>query len=246
MVALAGLLQLGQMCLEGILGGESRAVDALQHLVVLVALPIRAGALGQLVRLDGAGGKHVRAGAEVDELALAVEADDRVIGQLVDQLHLVGLVALGHERDGLLPGQLKALDAQIFLDDLLHLALERGQHVGREGDLGVEVVVEAAVDSRADGQLGRGVEALDGLCEDMRSGVVEDVCTALVGEGEELDVVACGEGTGECGQLAVDFGGQDLAADQACGLRSIINGCIFFGAEGGAVDVDVHGIFLSM
>jgi hypothetical protein len=54
---------------------ERDAVDALQHLVVLVAAPIRARQLGELPRADLPGALHVRAAAQVDEVAVAEDGD---------------------------------------------------------------------------------------------------------------------------------------------------------------------------
>ena len=47
--------------------------------------------------------------------------------------------------------------------DLAHLLLDRGDVLGRERTFGVEVVVVAVGDERADAQLGRRIQRLDGL-----------------------------------------------------------------------------------
>ena len=44
------------------------------------------------------------AGAQVGKLSLLVKADDSVLGQILDQLYFIGLVALFHIGDGLFPG----------------------------------------------------------------------------------------------------------------------------------------------
>jgi hypothetical protein len=75
MVALLGLLQHVQMGIEFILLRPCRAVDALQLFVLLVAAPVGAGDLHQLEDLELAGRRHVRAAAQVDEIALAIQRD---------------------------------------------------------------------------------------------------------------------------------------------------------------------------
>ena len=65
----------------------------------------------------------MRACAEVGELALRVERDVRIFGQIVDQLDLIRLVLFLHIFDGFLTRQLKALELQLFLADLAHLGL---------------------------------------------------------------------------------------------------------------------------
>jgi hypothetical protein len=74
-VALLGLLQHRQVLLQVVLGGPGRAVDALQHLVAVVAAPVGAGHLHQLEVLELARAGHVRAAAQVLEAAFAVQAD---------------------------------------------------------------------------------------------------------------------------------------------------------------------------
>ena len=113
-----------QVGVQLVLLGEGDAVDALEGLPVGVAAPVGGVAGGQLdgVALDPAGGVQVGTGAQVGELALLVEGDVRVLRQVVDELHLVGLLLLLHELDGLFPGQLEALQLQLLLADLPHLA----------------------------------------------------------------------------------------------------------------------------
>ena len=120
------------------------------------------------------------AGAQVHELALLVEGDDGVLRQVVDELHLVGLSPLLHVGDGLLPGQLEALQLQLLLADLPHLCLQL-LHLGLgEGLGGVEVVVEAVVDAGADGQLHLRVQALHGLGQHVGAGVPVGLAVGLI------------------------------------------------------------------
>ena len=106
-----------------------------------------------------------------------------VLGQVVDQLHLVGLVLLLHELDGLFPGQLEALQLQLLLADLAHLGLDLLQDLRGEGEGGVHVVVEAVVDGGADGQLYIGIEMLDRLGEDVGTGVPVSLAILFVFKG---------------------------------------------------------------
>ena len=106
MVALLGFLELGELGVELLLVEERRAVDALKHLAVGPALPVGPGDREQLERPDLAGVGNVRAAAEVDELALAVEAEHAVLVQLfVDVLDLEGLPQVGDELAGLVDRQ---------------------------------------------------------------------------------------------------------------------------------------------
>ena len=95
----------------------------------------------------------------------------RVGGQVVDELDLVRLVLFLHVFDSFLARQLKALELQLFLADLAHLGLDGVEMFLREVERGVEVIVEAVVDRRADGELDFGPQALDGLRHDVGTGV---------------------------------------------------------------------------
>ena len=103
--------------------------------------------------------------------------------QVVDQLHLVGLLPLLHVLQGLLPGQLKALQLQLLLADLAHFALDLGQVLGGEGKGRVQIVIKTVFDGRADGQLHLGPQALDGLRHDVRAGVPVSLAVFLVFKG---------------------------------------------------------------
>ena len=186
MVALLGLLEQAQVLVELLLRGEGGAVHAGEHLVVLVALPVGAGDARELEGLERLGVGEVRAHAHVDVLALLIEGDAGVLGKVADVLDLVLLAALLHEGDGLLARELEDRELEVLLHDLLHLRLD-----GREVLLGdlltlgeVDVVVEPVVRGGAVGEVGLGIEALDGLCHDVRSAVANDVgnlvCRALV------------------------------------------------------------------
>ena len=152
---------------------EGDAVNPLEGLPVGITPPVGGVASGELegVALDAAGGVQMGAGAEIRELALLVEGDMGVCGQVVDKLHLVGLCLLLHELQSLLPGQFEPLQLQLLLADLPHLCLDLLQVLRREGEGGVQVVVPALVDGGADGQLHLRPQALHGLGHHVGAGV---------------------------------------------------------------------------
>jgi hypothetical protein len=89
MVAFFSFFEHVQIGVEVFLLGPGRAVDALQLLVAVVAAPVGAGHLHQLEDLELARGRHVRAAAEVDEIAFAVERNLLVGRNRGDQFGLV-------------------------------------------------------------------------------------------------------------------------------------------------------------
>src|SRR5438093_6462880 len=113
MVARARLLEPLEVALELIAGEKRSPVDPAQHLVVLVAAPVRAGEREQLEGLDAAGGGAVRTAAEIGEGAVAVERDRPnavVAGEIADQLDLVVLALRGEVPFGVGDRQLAALE----------------------------------------------------------------------------------------------------------------------------------------
>lgn len=153
-----------------------------EHLVVLVALPVRAGLLRDLESLERLGVGQVRADAHVDVVALLVEADLGVLGQVVDVLELVLFVALLHQLLGLFAAEDEGLDRQVFLDDLPHLGLDGGEVLVAELPVAqIHIVIEAVFGRGAVGEIGLGIEALDGLRHDVRGGVADDVQFFLLG-----------------------------------------------------------------
>ena len=86
-----GLFQELQVLFELLGGGKGGAVDALQHLPVLVAPPVGPGGGGELEGLQQTGGRDMGAAAKIQEIPLAVEADP-ALGQRLDDLYLIILV----------------------------------------------------------------------------------------------------------------------------------------------------------
>ena len=105
----------------------------------------------------------MRPGAEVGKVALLVEGDDGILGEVVDEFHLVGLPTLLHKLDGLGAGQLKTFQLELFFADFAHLGFQLGELGLGEGLGGVEIIVKAVFNGGADGKLDLGVQPLHGL-----------------------------------------------------------------------------------
>ena len=230
-VALARQLEGREMRRQRLLAGEGGAVDAREHLVLLVAAPVGAGQAGELegALADAAGGGQVRAAAEIGEPALRVDADrgDLVAlglggrDQILDELDLVGLVEAERQaggaraglagpehRERLVDGELMARHGEVLAHDARHLLLEALQ-VGVGDGLGeLEVVVEAVLDGRADGVLGARPETQNSLSHDMRRGVAQHVEGGglVAGKREDGDLVALVQRVRDIDEPAVDAG----------------------------------------
>ena len=178
---------LGQLLLVA----EGGAIHAREHLVVLVALPVGARDARELEGLECLGVEDVRPHAHVNVLALPVEGDAGVLWQVVYVLDLVLLATLGHVGDSLLSWELVGLELEVLPHDLAHLGLDRGKVLLRElRALGqFDVIVEAVVGGGPIGEVGLGIQALDGLGQDVGGGVTDDVKLLILGDLVDVTVV---------------------------------------------------------
>ncbi len=246
-VALLGLGEELQVRLQLLLGGPGGAVDPLELRVLLAAAPVGGGRAHQLEGGDVPGGGQVGASAEVLPAQLAGLGVEVVVdGQLAaahlrvgavgrlgrvalepDQLQLVRLA--GQLGAGVLVGGDPAGEALAALLDLLHLLLDALEVLRGEGLRDVEVVVEAALDRRADAELRLGEELLHGLGHHVRGGVAQDVEAVPGGDVDGLDALAVARDVREVLQLTVHPGGDHGAlAGEEVGGRSARRHHAFF------------------
>ena len=118
----------------------------LKLLVVFVAEPVSPGDGRDLEGADAAGGGDVRAAAEVDEAAVAVEGDFFAgLSELFDEvdLHELALAVVGFEAQ--FAGFGFADERLVAGDDLVHAGLDGGEVVLGEGGFAVDIVEEAGV-----------------------------------------------------------------------------------------------------
>ena len=173
-VPLFGLFQEGQIGLKFFLAEISGAVDALEHLPVFVAAPVRARQTQQLERGHAAGVRNVRAPAEVHEFALLVNGYG-LVGQVPDQFDLIFLAPALEKGDGVVPEHVPPGEPHVLLDDAGHLFFDAGQVFRREALRIIEIVVKTGVDGRTDGDLHPRKKGADRVGHDVRGGMPENV-----------------------------------------------------------------------
>jgi len=171
-VPFPGLLEHLEVSLQLGLAFESRAVDALQLRVLLVALVIGAGDLRQLERADVARAHDMRPGAEIEELPVLIVRDRLAFGDVreVPQLEFAGHRTLAERPEtpalGVLSGLLARddllLEDMVGLDLLLHLLLDAREILRSDAMVELDVVVKPILDRRTGGELGPRPQAQDG------------------------------------------------------------------------------------
>ena len=116
----------------------------------------------------------MRADAQIDKIALAIEADLLGCRDLADVFGLVALADAGEERDRLVAVPYFAGDRLVAADDVAHPRLDLFEVFGRERLGAGEIVIKAGFGRRAKGDLGLGIELLDRLGHHMRGVVPQD------------------------------------------------------------------------
>ena len=205
-VALLRLLEAIEVLVEIVLLEPRRAVDALQHLPLLVAAPVCAGGVEQLEVLQPARVGDVRALAQVDERPVGVGRDDLVrVGEVVEALELERIV------DEPLPRfdrtHLLAHERELLRRDLPHLLLERLEVLGRERRRDLEVVVEAVLDRGAESDLRVGTQPSHRRRQHVRGGVPQHAERFRIALGEDAERAARAQGRHEVLDLSVDGDG---------------------------------------
>ena len=199
MVALGRFFKARKVGVEILLREEGGAVDALELGVFLVAEPVGSGKAGDLDGFDAAGGGHVGSAAEVDEFAVAIEADlGAGLGELGDEVGLHEVAVPLKAGEGLF-ARLSYLANEwlVARDDFGHLFLDGVEVVGGEGLFAIEVVEETGIGSGAVAELGFREKLEDRRGHDVGGGVAHDFESLGVVFLDQLKARVGGERRGE-------------------------------------------------
>jgi hypothetical protein len=211
MIALLGLFKLVKMRVELGLVAPSGAIDSLQHGIAVIPTPIGASDLQQLEGIAQLACRgEMRAAAEVAELALPIDAQRLRRRDARDDLGLVALTPGFEIADRVVALPELTLNRFVARDDLPHARLNVLEVFRRERGLAREVVVEPVLNRRADGDLGLGIELFDGLGQDMRRVMPQQLKCLWVITGDDLNTCIVLDEIIKVSQDAVDPDGQRL------------------------------------
>ena len=213
-VAPVRLLQHMEVGVEFLLVAPRGAVDARQHGVPMIAAPIRAGDLHQLERGADIGGRpHMRAAAQVQPIALAVQRDGLAARQVVDDLGLVFLALVLEQADGVVTIDHLAGEPFTPCHDLAHLRLDRAEILRCERFVPGEVVIESVSYRRPDGNLGARIQLLHRLGQHMRRVMADQFQRISIPTGDEHDIGVALDLGGQIDQLAIELHGEGRAGE---------------------------------
>ncbi len=223
-VTLFSLFEPMQVGVEIFFTQPRSAINTLEHGVAVVTAPIGASQLHQLERFGQlAGGRQMRATADVEPLALPVDREFLArLDDVFDDLDLVLLANGGKGLACLIAAPDLAHDRQVTLHDLGHARLDARQIVWSEGLAAGEVVVEAVFNRRADGHLRAGIELLHRLRHDVGGVVAHQLKGVVILGGDDGEADVAIDAMAGVDQLAVNLARQrcfgQARADAGCHL----------------------------
>ena len=166
---------------------ESDGINTREHLVLFRASPVSTGAGEQLECLDDTGFHQVRASTEVGKFTLPIERNRFALASVFfTEFYLVRFILFFQEGNGFVWGECELFQFCIFLDDFLHLGFDFPQFFCGKRFFYIEIIVETAVDCRANRKLCVWIQPLNRLSEDMRSRVPEGFLAIWVIEGADF------------------------------------------------------------
>src|SRR6516164_367984 len=188
MVTALGFFEPKEVLVELLLARPCCAVNALQLSILGITAPVGARHIHQLEGLSEiTGRRQVRAGAEVDKAALAVEADLLAFRYFADVLGLVALADVPKEADRGVPVPDLARDRLVAAHNLVHSLLDLLEVFGRERLVPGEVIIEAGFRRRPKCDLEVRIEFLGRLGHDVCRIMAQDLERLRGGAGDDRD-----------------------------------------------------------
>ena len=165
MIALLSLFEHVQVGILIFLLGPSGAVNPLQHLILAITAPIRASELHKLEYLELSSRWYVGATAEVSKFALGVKRDLFILRNTGNDLGFIDFTLLFEKLNRLITRHHMTNDGLIFLCQLQHFFLKGSQVIWGEGSVIREVVIEAVLNHRTNGDLRIGEQFFNSIRE---------------------------------------------------------------------------------
>src|SRR5690554_3059662 len=196
-----------QIRLELLLITPGGAVNAGQHWLAGITTPVGARQLGQLVRLEMPGVGHVWPPAHIGVFLVVIKTDGLAGRNPAHNLLLVRLVALLKRLHRLLWRDVLAHHVVFRVDQGLHAGFDSGQIIRGHRLAEVDIVVKAVINHRTDRHFGFGVELLDSMPNQVRTGVANDLETFGIACSNDRDFRITFNEIGGIHEFTVDLAG---------------------------------------
>ena len=189
---------------EHLLLGECDSIHSHKLLAFLVAAPVSSGKRGNLHSLDGSRVGDVRSAAQIGESALCISRDMTVL-QFADKLALVGLATVAEQLQSIRLADIGPDYSILLPRKLKHFLLDLGEFsCGDLMTVGIDVVIETVVNSRAYAEFNARIQHLESFGEKMRRTVPEGMFAFGVIPFEKPDGCVLFNGAGDVPFLTVD------------------------------------------
>ena len=163
MIALLRFLEHREVVVEFLFGFERGAVNALKLRILFVALVVRAGNGGQLECADVSRAHHVRPGAEIDEIAVAIERNFFVGRNVFDDVEFEfaglgtfaqrGEPAFLSEFERFVSRNFDSFERMVRFDFVFHLGLDLFEIIRRDAVGKIDIVIKAVLHRRPRSEL---------------------------------------------------------------------------------------------
>ena len=215
MVPLFGFLKHVQVAFEIFLFRPGRAIDTLQLLILRIAAPVSASNLHEFEMFEFAGRWHVWPTAKVNEIALAVKRYVLIGRNGSNQFCLVAFALPFEKFHGIITRPDFTSDWNVFLGQLSHALFDSGKIIRRKRARVSKVVIEAIFNRRPNGYLGIRIKFFNGIGQQMRRGVADQVQPFRVFIGNDGERAICFDQIAGVDQLVTVFGTYSAAQGSA-------------------------------
>ncbi len=156
----------------------------------------------------------MRTATQIEPVALPVDFQILICRNGLDEFDLEGLARFFEMGNRLIAAPDFPHESFVLRNDLAHFLFDRRKIFGREGLGAEEIVIEAIVDHRTDGDLRARIKHLHGFGEHMGAIVADQFQSARIFTIDEIDFGIARERIGEISQHAIERHG-----DRSLGKR---------------------------
>ena len=171
-----------QVCFQFGCFRVSCTIDSGQHFILFGTSPVSTSYGCQFNSFNCFCAHQVRTCAQVCEVTLFVEGNNRIFGQILDQFYFVGFLSFFHVFDCFFSGHCECFNCDVFFRNFFHFCFQSFQFFLCESFFSVEVIVETVSDCGTDSNFCFRVQTFYSLSQHMGCCVTECDFTSFIFE----------------------------------------------------------------